>query len=117
MNKSIAEVQDKEALQTSETNIETQDKVNIRNTKMKLRTIIRRITRVQEMILKPSLFLLKKKRQRIELGAHYSIHKKPKMGKPKVKIRTKANECVQRDRIAIDTHTCTSEKKTHRRPP
>ena len=56
-----------------------------------------------------------KKRQRIELGAHYSIHKKPKMGKPKVKIRTNANECVQRGRIAIDAHTCTSEKNTHRR--
>ena len=31
-------------------------------------------------------------------------------GKPKVKIKTKANECVQGDGIAIDSHSCTSGK-------
>ena len=53
MNNSIVEVQDKETIQTSETNLETQDKV-------KVRTIIRRIAQIPEMNPKPSLFLLKK---------------------------------------------------------
>ena len=51
MNNSIVEVQDKETIQTSETDLETQDKV---------RTIIRRIARIPEMNPKPSLFRLKK---------------------------------------------------------
>ena len=53
MNNNIVEVQDKETIQTSETDLETQDKV-------KVRTIIRRIAQIPEMNPKPSLFLLKK---------------------------------------------------------
>ena len=53
MNNNIVVVQDKETIQTSETDLETQDKV-------KVRTIIRRIAQIPEMNPKPSLFLLKK---------------------------------------------------------
>ena len=32
------------------------------------------------------------------------------VGKPKVKIKTKANECVQEDGLSIDAHSSTSGK-------
>ena len=45
------------------------------------------------------------------IDVHSSVYDEPHVGKPKVKIKTKDNECVQGDEISIDVHSCTSRKE------
>ena len=45
-----------------------------------------------------------------ERDVHSSVYDEMHVGKPKVKIKTKTNECVQGGEISIDAHSCTSGK-------